>query len=42
MSTSEQRLINRIFAGEVIILPPSPQSLALVEAIEKVIGEGPQ
>lgn len=41
MSTSEQRLINRIFAGEVIVLPPSPQSLALVEAIEKVIGEGP-
>lgn len=41
MNTSEQRLINRIFAGEVIVLPPSPESLALVEAIEKVIGEGP-
>lgn len=41
MSNPENRLIDRLFAGEVIVLPPSPQSLALVEAIEKVIGEGP-
>lgn len=41
MSNSENRLIDRLFGGEVIVLPPTRQSLALVDATKEVIGEAP-